>query len=52
MGILSLTNWAKIYIGEKTTSSISGTGKTEPICIKNEIRTSPNSIHKNNLKID
>ena len=38
---------------EKTASSISGAGKTGQLHVKkNEIRTLPNTIHKNKLKMD
>ena len=50
MVTLSLTKEARIYNGEKTVSSISGAGKTGHV--KNEIRTLPNTIHKNKLKMD
>ena len=33
-------------------SSISGTGKTGQLCVKNEIRALPNTIYKNKLKMD
>ena len=38
--------------GEKTVPSISGAGKTGQLYVKNEIRTLPNTIHKNELKMD
>ena len=41
---------ARIYNGEKTASSISGAGKTGQLDVNNEIRTLPNTIHKNKLK--
>ena len=47
-----MTKEAKIYNGEKTVSSISGAGKTGQLHVKNEIRTLPNTIHKNKLKMD
>ena len=50
MGILSLTNEARIYNGEKTASSLSGAGKTGQLYIKNETRTLLNIIHKINSK--
>ena len=43
---------ARIYNGEKTVSSISGAGKLDSYMEKNEIRTLPNTIHKNKLKMD
>ena len=39
MGTVSLTKEARIYNGEKTASSISGTDKSGQLCVKNEIRT-------------
>ena len=47
-----MTKEARIYNGEKTVSSISGAGKTGGYILKNEIRTLPNTIHKNKLKMD
>ena len=52
MVTLSLIKDARIYSGEKTASSISGAGKTGQLHVKNEIRTLPNTIHKNKLKMD
>ena len=49
MDILFLTKEAKIYNGAKIVSSISASGKTGQLCIK-EIRTLPNTIHKENSK--
>ena len=49
MVTLFLIKEARIYSGEKTASSISGAGKTEQLHVKNEIRTLPNTIHKNKL---
>ena len=37
---------------EKTVFSISGAGKNGQLHVKNEIRTLPNTIHKNKLKMD
>ena len=51
MGTLFLTKKARIYNGEKTASSINGAGKTGQL-LKNEIRTLPNTIHKDKLKMD
>ena len=48
MGNLSLTKEEKIYNGEKTASSIIDAGQ---LCVKNEIITLPNTIHKNKLKM-
>ena len=47
-----MTKEPRIYNGEKTVSSISGAGKTGQLCVKNEIRTLLNTIHKNKLKMD
>ena len=53
MGTLFFTKEARIYNEAKTASSISGTGKTEHLHVKkNEIRTLPNTIHKDKLKMD
>ena len=54
MGTLSLTKEARIYNAEKIVSSTSGDGKTKHLCVflKNEIRTLPNTIHQNKLKVD
>ena len=54
MGTLSLTKEAKIHVGEKTVSSISGAGQTGRLHVKDEIinRTVPSTIHKNKLKMD
>ena len=51
MGNLLLTKEARIYNGAKTASSINGTGKTGQLHVK-EIRTLPNTIHKDKLKMD
>ena len=50
MVTLSLIKEASIYNGEKIPSLISGAGKS--YMLKNEIRTLPNTIHKNKLKMD
>ena len=47
-----MTKEARMYNGENTVSSISGAGKTGQLHVKNEIRTLPNPIHKNKLKMD
>ena len=47
-----MTKEARIYKGEKTVPSISGAGKTGQPHGKDEIRTLPNTIHKNKLKMD
>ena len=52
MGTLFLTKEARIYNGAKTASSINGAGKTGQLHVKNEIRTLPNTIHKNKFKMD
>ena len=48
---LSLAKDARTYSGEKTASSISG-AEIGQLMQKDEIRTLPNPIHKNELKID
>ena len=52
MVTVSLIKEARIYNGEKAASSISGAGKMESYLYKNEMRTLPNTIHKNKLKMD
>ena len=52
MDNLFLTKEARIYNGVKTASSINGAGKTGQLHAKNEIKTFPNTIHKENLKMD
>ena len=52
MVTLFLIKEARIYNGEKTASSMSGAGKTGQLHVKDEIRTLPNTIQKNKLKID
>ena len=65
MGTLSLTKEARIHNIEKTAFSANGAGKIGHLHIKeffyrikknkqkkNEIRTLPNTIHKNKLKMD
>ena len=47
-----MTNEARMYNGEKTVSSVSGAGKTGQLHVKNKIRTLPNTIHKDKLKMD
>ena len=47
------TKEARIYNGEETASLINGAGKTGQLQVKkNEIRTLPNTIHKDKLKMD
>ena len=50
MGTLFLTKEARIYNEAKTASSINGAGKTGQLHVK--IRTLPNTIHKDKLKMD
>jgi len=52
MGILFLTKEARIYNGAKIALSLSGAGKLDSHMQKNEIRTLPNTIHKDKLKKD
>ena len=47
-----LTKETRIYNGVKTASSINCAGKTGQLHVKNEIRTLPNIIHKDKLKMD
>ena len=47
-----MTKEARIYNGDKTAFSISGAVKTGQLHVKNEIRTLPNTIYKNKLKMD
>ena len=47
-----MTKKARIFSGEKTVSSITGAGKTGQLHVNDEIRTLPNTIHKNKLKMD
>jgi len=50
MGTLVLTKEARIYNGAKTASLVNGAGKLDNYMWKNEIRTLPNTIHKDKLK--
>ena len=52
MVALSLIKEERIYNAEKTASSKSGAGQTGQLHEENEIRTLPNTIHKNKLKMD
>ena len=52
MGTLFLTKEAIINDGAKTASSKTTAGKTGQLNVKNEIRTLPNTIHKDKLKMD
>ena len=49
---LSLIKEARVHNGEKTASSINGAGETGQLHEKNEIRTLPNTVYKNKLKMD
>ena len=51
MSTLYLTKEATIYNAAKAASSVNGTGKTGQLHVK-EIRTLPNTIHKDKLKMD
>ena len=51
VGTLYLTKEARIYNGAKIVSSISGDGKTGQLCVRNEIRTLHNTIHKDKVKM-
>ena len=52
MDTLFLTKEARIHNEAKTASSVSDVGKTVQLHLKNEIRTPPNAIHKDKLKVD
>ena len=53
MGTLFLIKEARIHNGAKTVSSINGAGKTGQLHVKkNELRTLPNTIHNDKLKMD
>ena len=52
MGTLFLTKEVRIYNDAKTASSINGAGKTGSYMYKNDIRTLPNTMHKDKLKMD
>ena len=47
----SMTKQARIYNGEKFLQEVV-LGKLDSYMEKNEIRTLPNTIHKNKLKMD
>ena len=47
-----MTKEARIYNGERMACSIVVLGKLDSHMEKNEIRTLPNTIHKNKLKMD
>ena len=47
-----MTKKARIYKEEETVPSITGLGKLDSYMEKSEIRTLPNTIHKNKLKMD
>ena len=48
----SITEERRIYREEKTLSSISGTGKTEQLHVKNKVRIFSNTIYKNKFKMN
>ena len=48
----SITKEVRIHNREKTVSAISGAGKTGQLHVKELIRTLPNTIHKDKLKMD
>ena len=52
MDTLSLTKETRIYTEEKIVFSISSARKTGQLCEKNKTRTFPNTIHKNQFKMD
>ena len=54
MGTLVLAKEARIYNGAKIASSVNGAGKTGQLHVKKkkEIRTLPNTIHRDKLKMD
>ena len=52
MVTLFLIKEERIYNGEKAVSLISGARKLDRYMEKNGIRTLPNTIHKNKLKMD
>ena len=52
MGTLFFTKQARIYNGANRASPLNGAGKTQQLHVKNEIRTLPNTIHKDKLKMD
>ena len=52
MGTLFSTKEARIYNGAQTVSLINGAGKTGQLHGKNEIKTPPNTIHKDKLKMN
>ena len=51
-GYLILTKEARIYNRAKTASLINGAGKTGQLLEKNEIKTLPNTTHRDKLKMD
>ena len=52
MGTLFLTKDERMYNGVRTASSKTSAGKLDSYMSKNEIRTLPNTIHKDKLKMD
>ena len=51
-GYLIFDKGGRIYNGAKIALSLSGAGKLDSHMQKNEIRTLPNTIHKDKLKMD
>ena len=52
MGTLFLAKEARLYNGAKIASLRSSSGETGELCAKTEIRTLPNTIHKDKFKMD
>ena len=52
MDNLFLTKEARVYYGSKIVSSMSAAVKTGQLCAKNEMRTLPNTIHKDKPKMN
>ena len=52
MGTLFFDKGARIHNGAKMVSSISGAGQSGQLHGKNEIKTPPNTIHKDKLKMN
>ena len=52
MGNLFFTKEARIYNGARTVSLINVLGKLDSSMQNNEIRTLPNTTHKDKLKMD
>ena len=51
-GYVICNHGRRLHNEEKTVSSISGAGRLDSYMLKNEIRTLPNTTHKNKLKMD